>query len=144
MENLRISHCQSRSFLLSFLSTRALSEAPWDPGEVGGSQKEGGELWMYFCHEVSLYVPLRLRMLLTSCVSGLAWGLFSRFHFSVCLEKADSLLQLSVLAELVPSHGDGSTLSLSAGEQQSRALAKRYCRANLNKVNYGHLRHHTR
>lgn len=110
---------------LSFLSSSAIPGTSWDPGEVGGSQEEGGDLWAYFCH-AAVSQDISLRILSAVFFSGIDWGLLSRFLPLVCLEKGDSLLQLSALEDLVPSYGEGSTLSHSTEAQWSRTLTKTY------------------
>lgn len=109
---------------LSFLSSRTLSRDLWDPRACGWSQEKGGNLWMYFCHEAVSHLSLWGCFLL-SFVSGIAWGMILRLLSSVCLEKGDSLLQLSSLYDLVPSYGGRKPSFLQGMEQQSRTMAKR-------------------
>ena len=100
------------------------TEPPWGPG--GGEWISSGgrrSLDIFLQEAVSHYGPWR--MLSPLCVSGIACELLCRFLFSVYLQIGDSVLQLSSLADLVPSYGEGRTLF--SEEQQSRALVQRYC-----------------
>lgn len=91
--------------MLCFLSSTTLSGAPRGPGEVGGSQEDGGDLWAYFCHKaVPQYIPLR--MLSAAFVSGMVWMLLSRIPPPVWWRKKEG-----VPLRPGPSYGAGRTFS---------------------------------
>lgn len=87
--------------MLCFLSSTALSGAPRGPGEVGGSQEDGGDLWAYFCHKtVPQYIPLRMLS------AAFVWMLLSRIPPPVWWRKKEG-----VPLRPGPSYGAGRTFS---------------------------------